>query len=168
MKKNNAYERLLDKPEKIEIIMSKPKYSLKSGMHNPVLLELNDGERIESEHDLESYLLAKLKNFFSQLGEGFALIGNQYKIVYEGEKYFVDILLFNIEMNCYVVVELKVRELKKEDKGQIEFYMKIIDCTLRRATHNKTIGILITKEQNMYIANFVESESVIPLTYEVR
>ena len=165
--KNNTYERLIDKPEHIEIISDTPKYSITTGMHNPILLELNKNEIITNEHDLEVILLARLKSFFSQLGEGFALIGNQYKISYENKNYYIDILLFNIELNCYVVVELKVRELKKEDKGQIEFYMDLVDKTLKKSLHNKTIGIIITKEQDKFIANFVGSDEVIPLTYQV-
>ncbi len=167
LKKNNTYERLIDKPEHVEIISDAPKYSIKSGIHNPILLELSKNERIENEHDLEVILLAKLKSFFSQLGEGFLLAGNQYKISYENKDYYIDILLFNIELNCYVVVELKVRELRKEDKGQIEFYMNLIDKTLKKTLHNKTIGILITKEQDKFIANFVSSDEIIPLTYQV-
>lgn len=167
LKKNKTYERLLDKPDKIEIISQTPKYSIKSEMHNPILLELNRNERIDNEHDLEVILLARLKSFFSQLGEGFTLVGNQYKISYDNKNYYIDILLFNIELNCYVVVELKVRELRKEDKGQIEFYMNLIDKTLKKSLHNKTIGILITKEQDKFIANFVGSDEIIPLTYEV-
>ncbi len=164
---SKTYERLLEKPEKIEIIQPTVKYSITSNIHNPILLELNDGEKITSEHDLEIALLARLKSFFSQLGEGFTLVGNQYKLTYQNRSYFIDILLFNIEMNAYVVVELKVRELKKEDKGQIEFYMKIVDETLKKPMHNKTLGILITKEQDKFIASFVSSERIIPLTYDV-
>lgn len=108
-----------------------------------------------------------LKSFFSQLGEGFALIGNQYKITYSNKNYYIDILLFNIEMNCCVVVELKVRELRKEDKGQIELYMSLVDNSLRKPLHNKTIGILITKEQDKFVASFVGSENIFPLTYKI-
>ncbi len=165
--RSGIYERLLEKPEKIEIIQQSPKYNLKMGIHNPILLKLNEGGQIESEHDLEVFLLARFKNFFSQLGEGFTLVGNQYKIVYNKRNYFIDILLFNVKINCFIVVELKIRELKKEDKGQIEFYMELVDKVVKEPFHNKTIGIIITKEQDKLIANFVGSESIIPLTYKV-
>ncbi len=89
--KNNTYERLVNKPEKIEIIQPIVQYSVTSNVHNPILLKLNEGEKITSEHDLEIALLARLKSFFSQLGEGFALIGNQYKIIYENRNYFIDL-----------------------------------------------------------------------------
>ncbi len=165
--KNNTYERLINKPEKIEIIQPTIKYSITSNVHNPILLELNEGEEITSEHDLEIALLARLKSFFSQLGEGFMFVENQYKVIYEGKNYFIDILLYNIKMDCYIVVELKIRELKKEDKGQIEFYMKLVDEQIKESRNNKTMGIIITKEQNKFIANFVGSESIIPLTYTI-
>ena len=76
-------------------------------------------------------------------------------------------MLFNIEFNCYVIVELKLRELKKEDKAQIEFYMKLVDEQIKKPFHNKTIGIIISKESDNFIVNFVRSEDVIPLSYEL-
>ncbi len=165
--KNNTYERLINKPEKIEIITPIPKYNIMDNIQNPILLELNEREEITSEHDLEIALLARLKSFFSQLGEGFLLAGNQYKVIYEGKNYYIDILLYNIKMDCYIVVELKIRSLRKEDKGQIEFYMRLVDEQIKEPRNNKTIGIIITKEQDKFIANFVGSESIIPLIYEV-
>ena len=137
-------------------------------MKNPIIIELNENEEIKTEKDLELKLLSKLSFFFNQLGEGFALIDNQYKISDGNKNYYIDILLFNIQLNCYVVIELKLRELRKEDKGQIEYYMKLVDENIKEIFHNKTIGIIISKYQDKYIANFVESEEVIPLTYEIK
>ena len=75
-------------------------------------------------------------------------------------------LLFNTNYNCYVVVEIKCRKLKKEDKAQVEFYMSLIDKYKKKANNNPTIGIIITKEQDKFVANFVRNEKIIPLTYE--
>lgn len=66
-----------------------------------------------------------------------------------------------------IVVELKLRKLKKEDKGQIEFYMRVVDKVIKKEHHNKTIGIIITKEQDNFIMNFVREENIIPLTYQL-
>ena len=85
----------------------------------------------------------------------------------EEKSYFIDLLFFNYNFNCFVVVELKFRELKKEDKSQIEFYMQLVDKTLKKEFHNKTMGILVTREQSGYIVNFVKREDIIPLVYEV-
>ena len=79
----------------------------------------------------------------------------------------MDILLFNIELNCYVVVELKLRSLKKEDKAQIEFYMKLVDEQVKKSFHNRTIGI-ISKESDNFIVNFIKDENIVPLYYELQ
>lgn len=144
--KNNSYERLLFKPEKIEIIGEyPPNYNIESNIKNPIIIKLAKNDLILKENDLQLKILSKLKNFFQELGQGYALIGNEYKINYGNKFYYIDILLFNVELNSYVVVELKLRELKKEDKAQVEFYMNIIDNTLKRKHHNNTIGIIVSK-----------------------
>lgn len=81
--------------------------------------------------------------------------------------YYIDILLFNAKLNCYVVIKFKIRELKKEDKAQIEFYLKLVDEQVKESHHNKTIGIIITEKQDIFIAEFVSLEKVIPLTYQI-
>lgn len=162
--KSNSYERLVNKPDKIEIVTPKNKYSLLDTIKDPIIIEIE--KEIKTEQDLEVSILAKLSSFFNQLGEGFSLIDNQYKINYNNKNYYIDILLFNYKLNCFTVVELKLRELKKEDKSQIEFYMKLIDEQIKEPFHNKTIGIIISKKQDKLIANFVKSEDVIPLTYQ--
>lgn len=166
--KNNAFERLVTKPNKIEIIAPKKPTTFLEQMKNPILIELEKNKTIRNEHDLEIALLAKLQNFFYQLGEGFALIDNQYKINYNNKNYHIDILLFNYKLNCFFVVELKLRELKKEDKAQIEFYMNLIDEQAKEPFHNKTIGIIISKKQDKFLANFVRNDNIIPLTYEIK
>lgn len=163
--KNNSYERLVNKPIHIQIINTNKNNSITANMKNPIIIELDENEVIKTESDLELKLLSKLSFFFNQLGEGFALIDNQYKISDGSKNYYIDILLFNYKLNCFIVVELKLWELRKEDKGQIEYYMKLVDENVKEAFHNKTLGIIISKYQDKYIASFVGSESIIPLTY---
>lgn len=168
--KNNSFERLLHKPEKLELITkdNKNDYILIDQIKNPIIIKLDDDEKITSEKELQVAILAKITSFFKELGKGFALIGNEYKIKYGNNNYYIDILLFNVEINSYVVVELKFRKLQKEDKAQIEFYMKLVDENLKREFHNGTIGIIITKEQNEFIVSFVSSENIIPITYNLK
>ena len=162
--KSKAYERLIDKPTKIDII-SPAKYSITTDMKNPIIIPIQ--REVKNEHDLELNILANLDFFFKQLGEGFLYAGHQYKITENNHNYYIDILLFNIEINSYVVVELKLRNLKKEDKAQIEFYMKLIDKQVKKPYHNKTIGILITKESNEFVVNYVKNDTIIPLDYKL-
>ena len=159
--KSNSYERLINKPDKIEII-EPLKYSITTDMKNPIFIPVN--KEIKTEEELELSILANLDYFFKQLGEGFLYAGHQYKI----DNYYIDILLFNIHFNCYVIVELKLRSLKKEDKAQIEFYMNLVDEKLKESHHNKTIGIMITKESNELVINFVRREDIIPLYYKLK
>ena len=162
--KSNAYERLVDKPDKIDIIVP-TKYSVTTDMKNPIIIPVKN--KVTNEYDLELNILANLDFFFRQLGNGFTYVGHQYKLVKDNHSYFIDILLFNYEFNAFVIIELKLRELKKEDKAQIEFYMKLVDEQIKKPFHNKTIGIIITKESDEFIVNFVRGEDVIPLSYEL-
>ena len=78
-----------------------------------------------------------------ELGNSFCFIGSEYKIKTGNQYNYIDLLLFNIEFNCYVVVELKVTELRKEHIGQIQVYMNYIDNHLKKISQDRTIGIII-------------------------
>ena len=163
--KSNSYERLEYKPDKIDVVVSTKVPAIVNNFKNPILLELKDKE-IKSESDLEKLIYSQLSYVFLQLGKGFTWVGNQYKVSDGNKNYFIDMLLYNYIYNCFVVVEIKCRKLKKEDKGQVEFYMNLVDNYVKEPSNNPTIGIIITKDQDKFVANFVRSEKVVPLTYE--
>lgn len=164
--KTNSYERLLNKPDKINIVTPTLTPSITDNLKNPIVLELKKN-KIVKEKDLEELIYMQLHDFFSQLGEGFMWVGNQYKITVDNKDYYIDMLLYNIIYNSYIVVELKLRELRKEDRAQVEFYMNLVDMYKKEPNVSKTMGLIITKEQNKLIANFVKSENLIPLTYKL-
>ena len=164
--KSNSFERLEHKPDKVDIITSAIVPAIIENFKNPILLNLN-GTKVENEKDLEKLIYSQLSYVFMQLGNDFTWVGNQYKISDGNKNYYLDMLLYNINYNCYVVVEIKCRSLKKEDKGQTEFYMTLVDKYKKRANNNPTIGIIITREQDKFVANFVKSEKLVPLTYEL-
>jgi len=97
----------------------------------------------------------------------FTYIGNEYKIKLDNRYNYIDLLLFNIEYNCYVVVELKVTELKKEHVGQIQIYMNYIDENLRKFGQDKTIGIIICKQNNQYVIKYCSDDRIIAREYEL-
>lgn len=102
-----------------------------------------------------------------ELESSFSYIENEYKIKI-GDKYnYVDLLLYNIEFNCYVVVELKVTELKKEHIGQIEIYMNYIDNNLKKFNQDKTIGIIICKMDNKFLLLYCSDERILTRKYEL-
>ena len=99
-----------------------------------------------TEYALKQIVLNNIDEFLLQLGSGFSYLGNEYRIKI-GDRYnYIDILLFNIKFNCYVVLEFKVTELKKEHIGQTQVYMNYIDNNLKDINQNKTIGIIICKK----------------------
>ncbi len=94
-------------------------------------------------------------------------IANEYKIKL-GDRYnYIDLLLFNIKFNCYVVVELKVTELKKEHIGQIQTYMNYIDKNLKTINQDKTIGIIIVRKNNKFIMNYCSDKRILAKEYEL-
>ena len=114
---------------------------------------------------LQKLILDSIESFLNELGSGFSFIGSEYPIKLGSNYNYIDILLYNIKFKCYVVVELKVTELKKEHIGQIEFYMNYIDNNLRKYNQNKTIGIIICKKDNKYIIEYCSDSRIIAREY---
>ena len=102
-----------------------------------------------------------------ELGSGYSFIGSEYKIKIGNRYNYIDLLLFNYIYNSFVVIELKVTELKKEHIGQIKTYMNYIDKKIKTPTHDKTIGIIIIKKDNDYIMEYCSDERIYKTTYKV-
>lgn len=94
-------------------------------------------------------------------------MGNEYKIKLGNTYNYIDLLLFNIEYNCYIVIELKVTELKKEHIGQIQVYMNYIDENVKKYNHEKTIGIIICKYENKYVIKYCSDSRIILREYQL-
>ena len=108
-----------------------------------------------------------MPSFMKELGSGYSFIDNEYKIKLGGRYNYIDLLLFNIDYNCYVVVELKATELKKEHIGQIQIYMNYIDAHLRKFNQDKTIGIILCKKENKYVIEYCSDARIIERKYVV-
>ena len=102
-----------------------------------------------------------------ELGNSFCFIGREYKIKIENNYNYIDLLLFNIEYNCYVVIELKITKLKKEHIGQIQVYMNYIDKNIKGINHNKTVGIIICKINSKYVIEFCSDNRIISREYKL-
>lgn len=163
--KSNEYKRL---PKEIrDKIKKEDKLEVKDFIPNPIVINNRNNLEIINERILKKLILEDIDEFLLQLGNGFTYIGNEYKIKV-GDRYnYIDLLLFNIDFNCYVVVELKVTELKKEYIGQIEIYMNYIDNNLKKLTQDKTIGIIICKKDNKYVIEYCSDKRIISREYEL-
>ena len=163
--KNNEYERL-DESTK-EKLKEKEELKLPDLVKDPIQIRNTSGNNEISEKVLQKFILEDIESFLKELGNGFCFIGSEYKIKI-GDRYnYIDLLLFNYQFNCFVVVELKVTELKKEHIGQIEFYMNCIDKNLKNINQNKTIGIIICKKENKYVIEYCSDDRIIAREYEL-
>ena len=161
--KSNEYKRLpLESKNKI---IFKDKLEVQDLVKDPIVLNNRRNYTDISEKILQKIILEDIPSFLKELGNGFTFIDNEYKIRLGNRYNYIDLLLFNIEYNCYIVIELKVTELKKEHIGQIEVYMNYIDDNLRKNNMNKTIGIIICKQDNKYVIKYCSDKRIIARSF---
>ena len=163
--KNNEYGRI-DEETKNKL-KNKEELKVPDLVKNPIQIKNTSGNNEISEKVLQKFILEDIESFLKELGNGFCFIGSEYKIKI-GDRYnYIDLLLFNYQFNCFVVVELKVTELKKEHIGQIQVYMNYIDKNLKSINQNKTIGIIICKKENNYIIEYCSDDRILAREYEL-
>ena len=134
---------------------------------NPILI--NNGYKYEniSEKLLQKLILEDITSFMKELGTGFSFIDNEFKIKIGNFYNYVDLLLYNIKFKCYVVIELKVTKLNSNHTGQIQNYMNYIDKNIKGMDDNKTVGIIICKQNNEYVIKYCSDDRVIAREYEL-
>ena len=165
--KNKEYQRL-DDNTKLKLI-NKEEMSIGDTIKNPIIIKNKlgiDKENI-SEKVLQRLILEDIEDFMNELGDGFSYIGSEYKIKIGNTYNYIDLLLFNIKYNCYVVVELKVTEVKKEHIGQVEVYMNYIDKHIKGINNNKTIGIIVARRDNHYYIEYSSDKRIYTRDYEI-
>ena len=163
--KNKEYQRL-DDNTKLKLV-NKEKINIGDNIKNPIIIKNKlgiDKENI-SEKILQRLILEDIPSFLKELGTGFSFIENEYKIKIGSTYNYIDLLLFNIKYNCYVVIELKVCELKKEHIGQIEVYMNYIDRHIKSINQDKTIGIIISRRDNHYYIEYSSDKRILTREY---
>ena len=163
--KNKEYERLDDITK--EKLIIKEETTLVDLIKNPIVIKNSATKEVISEKVLQKIILENLDDFLKELGDSFCYIANEYKIKIGNTYNYIDLLLYNYEYNCFIVVELKVTELKKEHIGQIEIYMNYIDKNLRKVTQDKTIGIIICKKDNKFIMEYCSDSRILSKEYKL-
>ena len=165
--KNKEYQRL-DDNTKLKLINKKELY-ISDTIKNPIIIKNKleiDKENV-SEKMLQKIILEDIEGFMRELGDSFSFIGSEYKIKINNAYNYIDLLLFNIKYNCYVVVELKVTEVKKEHIGQIEVYMNYIDKHVKNITNDRTIGIIVARRDNHYYIEYSSDKRIYTRSYKV-
>ena len=157
--KTKEYERLGEKTE-----LEEPKVD--TLIKNPILIKVKNKNDKLTEYALHKSILENIDDFLKELGIGFMYVGNEVKIKL-GDRYnYIDFLLFNVKFNCYVVIELKVTEIKAEYIGQIMKYINYVDKHIKEIHNEKTVGVIICKKENKYVMEYCTNPNIFVSTYE--
>ena len=157
--KSNEYERIGNKIE-----LEKPKVN--TLIKNPILIKVKNKNNKLTEYALHQSILENLEDFLKELGIGFTFAGSEVKIKI-GDRYnYIDLLLFNYKYNCFVVIELKVMEMKAEYIGQITKYINYVDKNIKEIHNEKTVGVIICKKENKYVMEYCTNPQIFVRTYE--
>ena len=162
--KSNEYERLpIETKNKMK---NEDRLEIKDLVPNPILIKNKNNIEVVTERILHNLILENIENFMKELGNAFSFIGSEYKIKIGDSYHKIDLLLFNIKYNSYVVVELKVTEFKAEYISQVQKYMNYIDKNVKEVSNNSTIGILICKKENRFVIEYCSLDSIVVREYE--
>ena len=161
--KNKEYERLpIETKEKL---IDKVNYNVSDFIKEPILINNSLKFKTLSEKSLQLLIIENIKEFMKELGLGFCFVDNEYKIKV-GDRYnYIDLLLFNYIFNCFIVIELKITELKAEHVGQITKYMNYIDKNIKSVSQSKTIGIIICKKNNKFVMEYCSDSRIFAKEY---
>ena len=163
--KNKEYDRLSNEAK--NKLITEEKLQISDTIHNPILIKNKHNGEIINEKILHKLILEDIESFMKELGNSFCFIGSEYKIKI-GDRYnYIDLLLFNIKYNAYVVVELKITEFKVEYISQVQKYMNYIDKNIKEIHNNQTIGILICKKENKFVIEYCSDNRIIIRKYNI-
>jgi predicted nuclease of restriction endonuclease-like (RecB) superfamily len=180
---NEVKNRLLSKRQLEEIIKNKntkdcqsqlksklifeEKLEVKDLVPNPILIKNKRNIETATERTLHDLILEDIEFFMKELGNNFSFIGSEYKIKIGDTYHKIDLLLFNIKYNAYVVVELKVTQFRVEYISQVQKYMNCIDENIKEMSNNNTIGILICKKEDKFVIEYCSDDGIAVREYEL-
>ena len=116
-----------------------------------------------SEYELEQAIIKNIRSFLMEFGPDFSFVGNQYRIEVDGREYFIDLLLYNRRLQAMIAIELKIGEFQPEYKGKMEFYLNVLNDTVRLPHENPAIGIIICKSKSRMIVEYALQSSTLPI-----
>ena len=112
-----------------------------------------------SENDLEQRLIDKLEHFLLELGHGFTFVARQKRITFEEKHFKIDLVFYNRILKCFVLIDLKIGELKHQDIGQMQMYVNYFDREVKLEDENKTIGIILCQDKSESVVRYTLPEN---------
>jgi predicted nuclease of restriction endonuclease-like (RecB) superfamily len=123
-------------------------------LKDPYSFEFLTVSKEAKEKGIERALINQIRDFLIELGIGFAFIGNQYHLEVGEEDFYIDLLFYHLKLRCYVVVEIKTGKFKPEYAGKLNFYLSVVDDLLSRKEDKPTIGIMLCKGRDSFVAEY--------------
>ena len=154
---SGLYQRqvLVDKVSNFESRLPSPQSELAAQtMKDPYVFDFIPFREEMLERDIEQALVRDVTKLLLELGTGFAFLGNQYHLNVGGDDFYIDLLFYNLNLRCYVVIELKTGDFKPEYAGQLNFYLSAVDGILKKEEDNPSIGLLLCKSKNNLVAEY--------------
>ena len=154
---SGLYQRqvLTDKVSNFECRLPSPQSELAvQTMKDPYVFDFISLLEDMIERDIEQALVRDVTKLLLELGTGFAFLGNQYRLNVGGDDFYIDLLFYNLNLRCYVVIELKTGDFKPEYVGQLNFYLSAVDGILKTDRDNPSIGLLLCKSKNNLVAEY--------------
>ncbi len=168
---SRAYERfLLNQTNFDQSLPEKYRPPAKLAVKDEYTFDFLELREEHSERELELALINNIRRFLIEMGGYFTFIGNQYRLEVGGEEFFVDLILYHRRLRCLVAIELKVGEFKPEYAGKMQFYLSVLNDTVRLAEENPSIGIILCKEKNRIIVEYALKDTTQPIgvsTYKI-
>ena len=163
---SGLYERqaIAEKISNFENRLASPQSELAvQTMKDPYIFDFIPFKEDMVERDIEQALVKDITKLLLELGTGFAFLGNQYHLNVGGDDFYVDLLFYNLNLRCYIVIELKTGEFKPEYAGQLNFYLSAVDGMLKKDDDNSSIGLLLCKSKNALVAEYALKDMSKPI-----
>lgn len=169
---NNYHLRIGNTTNNFKISLSDTNSDLANNiLKDPYVFNFISLKQNYREYELETAMIERIKDVLLELGTGFSFLGNQYKISTENKDYYLDLLFYHLDLRCYIVVELKTTEFEPEYIGQLGFYVKAVDHTLKKDIDNETIGLLLCRDKDRFTAQWSLESTNVPIgvsTYKIK
>ena len=123
-------------------------------------LELEDEH---SERELERALTGRVETFLREMGDMFTFVGSQYKLQVGEREFFIDLLLYHRRLHALVALELKIGEFEPEYVGKMQFYLSVLDDTVRLPEEQPSIGIILCKSKDRLIVEYALKDATLPI-----
>ena len=154
---SNLYDRQIksNKVNNFTATLPAPQSDLASYLlKDPYIFDLAGAKEKADERDIEEQLVRHVTRYLLEMGNGFAFVARQKHFQIGDSDFFTDLILYNIKLHAYVVVELKATPFKPEYAGQLNFYINVVDDKLRGENDNKTIGLLLCRGKDEVVAQY--------------